>query len=71
MKPLDVFCLVVRLSGYFIALFAIYSILGMVIGPASFGFKAFFYMALTGAFGVVVIKLAPAIGGFAYGAQVD
>lgn len=66
MKAPDVFCLVVRLSGYFIALFAVYTILGMVIGPASFGFKAFLYMAVTAAFGLAVIKLAPLVGAFAY-----
>ena len=63
MKVQDVFCLVVRLSGYFIALFGVYSILAMLIGPMSFGFKPFLYMALMGAFGLAIIKLAPLVGG--------
>ncbi|MEL6429902.1 MAG: hypothetical protein AAFZ87_18165 [Planctomycetota bacterium] len=71
MTAKDVFCLVVRLSGYFIALFAVYTILGMLIGPASFGFKAFFYLAATGVFGLAVVKLAPVMGDFAYGASAE
>ncbi len=66
MKVQDIFCLVVRLSGYFIILFAVSTILGMVIGPAEFGFKPFLYMAVTGAFGAAIILLAPVIGAFAY-----
>lgn len=66
MKAHDIFCLVVRLSGYFFALFAGYMTLQMIIGPVSFGAKPFFYALMTALFGVAIIKLAPLIGAFAY-----
>ena len=66
MKVQDIFCLVVRLSGYFVILFAAVTILGMVIGPVAFKFKAFMYMVAYAALGAAIIKLAPVVGAFAY-----
>lgn len=66
MKVQDIFCLVVRLSGYFLVLYAITTVLGMLVGPSGFGFKPLFYMAVYGAFGAAIIRMAPVIGAFAY-----
>ena len=63
----DIFCLVVRISGYLTLLFAAYTILGMVLGPADLGFKPFLISAAYGALGVGLMKMAPAIGDVAYG----
>lgn len=64
--PREIFCLVVRLSGYFVMLMAAGTVLAMILGPLSFGFMAFLNAAVSAAGGAAIIKLAPAIGAFAY-----
>lgn len=66
----DIFCLVVRISGYFTLIFAVYSILGMVLGPVDLGFKPFMVSAAYGALGVGLMKMAPVVGDIAYGPEV-
>lgn len=66
MKVQDIFCLVVRLSGYFLLLFAVGTVLGLIIGPADLGFRTFLTMAVYGGLGAVIIRMAPVIGAFAY-----
>ena len=71
MTPRDIFCLIVRLSGYFAALFAAYIIIAIVLGPVDYSFMGFF-RALTipvayGALGVLILKVTPKIAAFTYG----
>ncbi len=63
----DIFCLVVRLSGYFTLFFAAYTMLGMVLGPVDLGFKPFMVTAAYGALGFVLMKMGPVVGEIAYG----
>ena len=66
MKAQDLFCCIVRLSGYFTLFFAIYSIVGMVLGPVDLGFKPFMVSMIYGALGIAILKVAPIIGAFTY-----
>ena len=65
----DTFCLVVRLSGYFTLIFAVYTILGMVLGPVDMGFKPFMVLAAYGALGLGLMKMAQVVGDIAYGPE--
>ena len=70
MTPKDVFSLVVRLSGYFTTFFAVYLIIGMLLGPGKVDIGAFFKFiwrpGVYGVLGIVIIRAAPKIAGFAY-----
>lgn len=66
MKVQDIFCLIVRLSGYFTLLWAIYAILAMVLGPVDLGFKPFMVSVIYGVLGLAILKAAPVIGAFTY-----
>lgn len=67
MTSKDIFSLVVRISGYFTAFFAVYSMVTMVLGPVDLGFKPFMMAAANGALGFAIMKMGPVIGDIAYG----
>ena len=70
MTSRDIFCLVVRLSGFFPLLFAAYLILTMLVGGTNVGFAPFPVVVTLGLLGVGLMKMAPAIGDVAYGPEV-
>lgn len=66
MKFQDIFCLVVRLSGFFFTLFAGYLTLQLLIAPMSYGTDTIMQAGATALFGAAIMRLAPLIGAFAY-----
>jgi len=69
MKPSQIFDLVVRISGYLALFVSGATFLNMVIGPMPFSFKAFLAVAVNGAAGIVIMKIAPVITEFVYGTE--
>lgn len=66
MKPSDIFCLVVRLSGYFTVFYAAYWLIMAVLGPLPLTFGGFVLYAAYSVAGLVIMRIAPAIGAIAY-----
>ena len=66
MKPSDIFCLIVRISGYMTVLYAGYGLVMAVIGPFDFTFGGFMLFATYAIIGLALMRIAPLIGAFAY-----
>ncbi|MDF1839419.1 MAG: hypothetical protein P1V35_16245 [Planctomycetota bacterium] len=61
MTTTSIFTLVVRLSGYFTMLFAGYTLLGLMFGPADFWSRGLLMALVYGGFGFAIMLLAPMI----------